>query len=81
VSAEFAEHAHPAHQVARAHVQVLRARLGAITRRLGVARPDELAAQLALLVNGAFVSSELLTPEEATDALVGSARALCGPAT
>jgi AcrR family transcriptional regulator len=81
VAAEFAEHAHPARQVARTHMQGLRARLGAITRRLGVARPDELAAQLALLVNGAFVSSELLTPEEATDALVGSARALCGPAT
>lgn len=32
--------------------------------RLGVQHPDELAAQLSLLVNGAFVSSQILDPEE-----------------
>lgn len=77
VAAEFAEHDHPARHVARSHMQALRARLAAIASRLDVARPDELAAQLALLVNGAFVSSELLAPEEATGALLACARALC----
>lgn len=77
VAAEFAELDHPARQVARSHMQALRARLAAIAHRLDVARPNELAAQLALLVNGAFVSSELLAPEEATGALLASARALC----
>lgn len=77
VAAEFAEHNHPARQVARSHMEALRARLAAIARRIGAARPDELGAQLALLVNGAFVSSGLLAPEEAVDTLVASARALC----
>jgi AcrR family transcriptional regulator len=76
VAAEFAERDHPARQVAHAHMQGLRDRLATLARRLGAARPDELAAQLALLVNGAFVSSGLLAPEEATGALLASARAL-----
>ncbi len=77
VAAEFAEHDHPARHVARSHMQALRARLTAIARRIGVARPDELGAQLALLVNGAFASLGLLTPAEAVGTLVTSARALC----
>jgi AcrR family transcriptional regulator len=80
VAAEFAEHNHPARQVARSHMQALRARLAAIAHRLDVARPDELAAQLAVLVNGAFVSSELLAPDEATEILRASARALVAAA-
>lgn len=80
VAAEFAEHDHPARQVARSHMQALRARLTAIANRLDVARPNELAAQLAVLVNGAFVSSELLAPDEATEILRASARALVAAA-
>jgi len=80
VAAEFAEHDHPARQVARSHMQTLRARLTAIAHRLDVARPDELAAQLAVLVNGAFVSAELLAPDEATEVLRASARALVAAA-
>ena len=52
-------------------MHALRARLAAIAKRLGVRRPDELATQLALLVNGAFVSSELLASARA---LLASAR-------
>lgn len=80
VAAEFAEHDHPARQVARSHMQALRARLTAIAHRLNVARPGELAAQLAVLVNGAFVSSELLAADEATEVLLGSAHALVAAA-
>lgn len=80
VAAEFAEPDHPARQVSRAHMHALRARLSLLAHRLDVPRPQELAAQLALLVNGAFVSSGLLAPEEATGVLVASARALCGAA-
>ncbi|MGZ5200777.1 MAG: TetR/AcrR family transcriptional regulator [Telluria sp.] len=80
VAAEFAEQSHPAREVARAHMHALRARLDAIARRIGVARPAELAAQLSLLVNGAFVSSELLSAGEATDVLLGSAHALVAAA-
>jgi uncharacterized protein (DUF2267 family) len=59
----------------------LRSRLNAIAKRLNVKHPETLAAQLALLINGAFVSSELLATDDATqilltakDALVEAAR-------
>lgn len=76
VAAEFAEQDHPAREVARQHMQALRARLAAIAVRLGADAPDALAAQLALLVNGAFVSTGLLAPEEATDVLLAAMHAL-----
>ena len=76
VAAEFAEANHPAREVAREHMRSLRMRLKQIAVRLGAARPNELAAQLALLVNGAFVSSGLLTAAEAPRVLLACGRAL-----
>jgi AcrR family transcriptional regulator len=76
VAAEFAEQDHPARQVSQRHMQALRSRLQDITKRLKVTRPKPLAAQLAVLVNGAFVSSALLSPEEATGVLVGAMKSL-----
>lgn len=76
VSAEFPEPDHPTRHVARAHMQGLRSRLGAIARRLHVSDPDVMGAQLALLVNGAFVSSELLAGEDATRILLQAATAM-----
>jgi AcrR family transcriptional regulator len=76
VAAEFAEEDHPAREVSRRHMRALRSRLQAIARRLDARRPDQLATQLAVLINGAFVSSALLDPEEATDVLLGCLRAL-----
>jgi AcrR family transcriptional regulator len=80
VAAEFAEADHPAREVARQHMQALRKRLGVLARGLGAVRPNDLAAQLCLLVNGAFVSASLLTPDEATRVLLASARALAAAA-
>jgi len=80
VAAEFAEPDHPARRVAKAHMLALRERLTGIAHRMGAPRPAELAAQLSVLINGAFVSSSLLAPEEAVDVLVASARALCAAA-
>jgi AcrR family transcriptional regulator len=76
VAAEFAEADHPSRTVSRTHMQALRKRLADIARRAGAARPGELAAQLGVLVNGAFVSASLLSPDEAPRVLLGSARAL-----
>lgn len=76
VAAEFAEQDHPARQVAQQHMVALRGRLHGIAERLGAPRPGELAAQLAVLINGAFVSSGLLSGEEATPVLQAAARAL-----
>lgn len=80
VAAEFAEADHPARGVSRQHMQALRKRLTVLARGLGAARPNDLAAQLCLLVNGAFVSASLLAPDEATRVLVASARALVASA-
>lgn len=76
VAAEFAEPGHPARAVAQAHMQALRARLRQIATRLGAAQPDRLAAQLTLVVNGAFVSAPWLRPTEATAVLRSAVRAL-----
>ena len=76
VAAEFPEADHPARQVAAAHKHQMRARLQGIGKRLGVVRPAELASQLSLVINGAFVSSQLLAPAEATPLLRRTARAL-----
>jgi AcrR family transcriptional regulator len=80
VAAEFAEADHPSRSVSREHMQAMRKRLAELARRLGAARPSELAAQLGVLVNGAFVSASLLSPDEATRVLLGSARALLAAA-
>jgi AcrR family transcriptional regulator len=80
VAAEFPEADHPARKVAAAHKLELRRRLYGIAERLGAARPDELAGQLALLVNGAFVSSQIFAPGEATPLLRATARSLVAAA-
>jgi AcrR family transcriptional regulator len=76
VAAEFADSDHPARLVAAAHKRELRRRIHAIVERLHVARPDDLAGALTVLVNGAFVSSSVLDPDEATPLLQSSSRAL-----
>jgi AcrR family transcriptional regulator len=80
VAAEFPDRDHPARQVAAAHKRELRRRLEDIAARLGVQDPEELGGQLSLLINGAFVSSQVLSPGEATQLLRGSAQALIAAA-
>jgi AcrR family transcriptional regulator len=76
VAAEFPEVDHPARKVAAAHKREMRQRLKGIAERLGVAHPDRLAGQLSLLINGAFVSSQIFEPGEATPLLRHTAHAL-----
>lgn len=76
VAAEFPQAEHPARLVATAHKLELRRRLLAIAHGLGVARPEALAGQLAVLINGAFVSGPILSASEAKGLLQGAAQAL-----
>jgi AcrR family transcriptional regulator len=76
VAAEFAETDHPARKVAKAHKRELRRRLKVLAERLNVPDPDEVAGQLAVLINGAFVSTQLFEPGEATPLLRHAADAL-----
>jgi AcrR family transcriptional regulator len=80
VAAEFPDPDHPARRVASAHKQEVRRRLKEIAERLRVKRPDELAAGLSLLINGAFVSSQVLSPGEARPLLQRAALALIAAA-
>jgi AcrR family transcriptional regulator len=76
VAAEFPDMGHPARKVATAHKREMRQRLRSIAERLGVDRPDELAGQLAVLINGAFVSAQMFEPGEATPLLRQTAHSL-----
>jgi AcrR family transcriptional regulator len=76
VAAEFPDLDHPARTVATAHKRELRRRLRELAERLQAKHPDELAAQLSLLINGAFVSSQMFSADEATPILLATSRAL-----
>lgn len=76
VAAEFPDPGHPARKVARTHKAELRRRLTDLAERLGAIKPIELGGQLAVLVNGAFVSSQMLTANEAVSLLQHMANAL-----
>jgi AcrR family transcriptional regulator len=80
VAAEFPDPDHPARRVAATHKRELRRRLRGIAERLRVKRPDELAGQLSLLINGAFVSSQMLSAGEARPLLRATATTLFGAA-
>jgi AcrR family transcriptional regulator len=76
VAAEFPEADHPARKVAKAHKREMRRRLRLIAERLNTASPDELGGQLSVLINGAFVSTQILEPGEAIPLLQHAADAL-----
>jgi AcrR family transcriptional regulator len=80
VAAEFPDSDHPARKVAAAHKRELRRRLKGIAERLRVKRADEVAGQLTLLINGAFVSSQVFAAGEAVPLLRTTAQALIAAA-
>ena len=80
VAAEFPDLDHPARAVATAHKKELRRRLRNLAERLRAKHPDELAAQLSLLINGAFVSSQIFSADEAPPLLLATSRALIASA-
>ena len=76
VAAEFPEADHPARKVAATHKQEMHRRLAEIGRKLDVSHPVQLATQLSLLINGAFVSSQIIKPRDARSLLLDTARVL-----
>jgi AcrR family transcriptional regulator len=80
VAAEFPDEDHPARIVARSHKLELRRRLRGVAERLQVDRPGDLATQLSVVINGAFVSSQLLAEGDAASILIQMARALTAAA-
>jgi AcrR family transcriptional regulator len=73
---EYPDPQHPGRQVAVAHKQELRERLRATARDLNAREPDQLADSLLLLIEGAYVSSQLFGPGGPAAAVRGAAEAL-----
>ncbi len=76
VAAEFADPEHPARRIAAAHKREQQRRFSVLCKRLGARKPDLLAAQLSMLVDGAFTSGPLLLGEAAGKALRAAGAAL-----
>jgi AcrR family transcriptional regulator len=79
IAAEYSELGHPARKFAKEHKREMRRRLKNIAEKLKSADPDQLAGQLAVLINGAFVSTPMYKPGEATTLLQRAADALISP--
>jgi AcrR family transcriptional regulator len=78
---EFPDADHPARRIALRHKAELRRRLGALTQRLGINKPDELADQLVLLIDGAYVNGQLRGKRGPVPALPAAAAALIAAAS
>jgi AcrR family transcriptional regulator len=80
VANEFPAPDHPARAVAIAHKAELRRRLRQLAEAMDVARPRELADQLALVVDGAFVSGAVLGTKGPAHSLTSTVQALIAAA-
>ena len=67
---------HPGHKVAVVHKEQLRARLRDLTRAMDARKPKRLADSLLLLLEGAFVTSQLFGPDGPAGTARGAAEAL-----
>jgi AcrR family transcriptional regulator len=75
-AAEFPELEHKGHQVAADHKRRVLGRLESLARDASLDEPGVLAAQLLLLMDGAWVAARMFGPENHAAALTGAARAL-----
>jgi AcrR family transcriptional regulator len=80
VANEFPAPDHPARVVASRHKSELRRRLAALAARMRVRKPDELAAQLVLLIDGAYVNGQLFGKKGLAHSLLTAAASLIGAA-
>jgi len=67
-AAEFTDARHSARVISRQHKERVHAYLKELAEAAKMSRPGELAAQLALLVEGAIVTAQVGPSQEATDA-------------
>ena len=75
-ASEFPELEHPGHEVALAHKRRALERLAELARDAGLTDPGGLAAQLLLLMDGAWVAARMFGPDNHATAVTGAARAL-----
>lgn len=77
-ASEFPALDHPAHRAALAHKELVRARLRELAARAELRAPEELADQLMLLIDGAWVLARMYGPDSPAASLVPAADALIG---
>ena len=75
-AAEFPDRQHPGHRVALAHKQTVRDRFAQLAAAANLRNPDELADQLLLLMDGAWVAARMYGPENPAHGLSATARTL-----
>jgi hypothetical protein len=67
---------HPGWVAARANKEEMRARLATIVAKLGVGNPNRVASQIALMINGAYVTGLVAKPADLRCELVDAAMKL-----
>ena len=75
-ASEFPDQAHPGHRVALAHKRRVLERLASLARDARLGDPDELAAELMLLMDGAWVAARMFGPQNHASSVAGAARTL-----
>src|SRR2546422_305533 len=70
VATEFPAPAHPARAVATRHKIELHRRLSVLAKKMGTRQPDQLADQLVLLIDGAYMNGQLLGKKGPVHSLV-----------
>ncbi|NUN99387.1 MAG: TetR/AcrR family transcriptional regulator [Saprospiraceae bacterium] len=76
VATEYPETDYPGHQVAIEHKQSVRARFRQLAKDTGAKKPDVLADQLFLLMDGAYMASRMFGAENPAAHLAEAARIL-----
>jgi AcrR family transcriptional regulator len=75
-AAEFPDRDHPGHQVALIHKKTVRDRFAQLAEEAGRSRPEALADQLLLLMDGAWVAARMYGPDNPAGRLTEAAHAL-----
>ena len=76
VATEYPETDHPGHQVALEHKQAVRARFRQLAKEAGAKKPDILANQLFLLMDGAYMASRMFGTKNPAAHLAEAAQTL-----
>ena len=76
VAAEFSDPEHPARKIRARHKKAMFERLKTLVTRIGPGQPEDVAHQIALLIDGAFTSDGRLSRVGASRILQLAARAL-----
>jgi AcrR family transcriptional regulator len=76
LATEFPDANHPGRVIARANKEKMRARLATIVAKLGAVDPNRAASQIALLIDGAYVSRLMADPADLRGDLVDAAMKL-----